>query len=326
MQVNLRPLTLGEVLDQTAQLYRDNFLLFAGISAVYAGMLLVLGLVEIGLEAALQAAHLTMAVQWVVRISAGASVLVAFVAAGTAVAANNRAVGWLHIGMPASIRAAYADILPRLGRYLWLMTITAFFVWLPLAVLYVGYAVFLFIYAHPTGMPAQPGITPRPEAAMRLLMVSGVFGLLLLPAGAYTIVMALRYALAVPACVMEDLKARAAIRRSIALTRGSRGRIFVLGLLAIAIQMGLLLLTQTFFVVTELRHHGAASPGLRVLQQMVAFLTNTLVGPIYATGLTLFYFDQRVRQEGYDIERMMEAAGLMPGGTDSLPSNGASQA
>jgi hypothetical protein len=31
---------------------------------------------------------------------------------------------------------------------------------------------------------------------------------------------------------------------------------------------------------------------------------------MYATGLTLFYYDQRVRKEGYDIEWMMEAAGM----------------
>ena len=40
----------------------------------------------------------------------------------------------------------------------------------------------------------------------------------------------------------------------------------------------------------------------------VAFATNSVIGPMYATGLTLFYYDQRVRKEGYDIERMMEHA------------------
>jgi hypothetical protein len=28
-------------------------------------------------------------------------------------------------------------------------------------------------------------------------------------------------------------------------------------------------------------------------------------------ALTLFYYDQRIRLEGYDIERMMDAAGLI---------------
>ena len=65
--------------------------------------------------------------------------LLAFIFAGAAVAANNRAVGWVHLGEPATIRGAYSSILPRLGRYLWLMTITTFMVWLPCIVLYLGY-------------------------------------------------------------------------------------------------------------------------------------------------------------------------------------------
>ena len=39
--------------------------------------------------------------------------------------------------------------------------------------------------------------------------------------------------------------------------------------------------------------------------------TSTLLGPIFPIALTLFYYDQRIRKEGYDIERMMDAAGLI---------------
>ena len=46
--------------------------------------------------------------------------------------------------------------------------------------------------------------------------------------------------------------------------------------------------------------------------QVAGFLINTFIGPIYSTGLTLFYYDQRVRKEGFDIVWMMEAAGLSP--------------
>jgi hypothetical protein len=40
MSEGLRPLTLGEILDRTAQLYRRNFLLFAGIAAIPTGAML----------------------------------------------------------------------------------------------------------------------------------------------------------------------------------------------------------------------------------------------------------------------------------------------
>ena len=48
METNLRPLSLGEILDRTAQLYRSNFLVFAGIFSIYAGVALVLNLIQIG--------------------------------------------------------------------------------------------------------------------------------------------------------------------------------------------------------------------------------------------------------------------------------------
>lgn len=86
----------------------------------------------------------------------------------------------------------------------------------------------------------------------------------------------------------------------------------MLGLLTIMIQIGLAALTQGFFIVAGIRHKGMLPLWMSVLQQVLAFLTNTFVGPIYATGFTLFYFDQRIRKEGFDIEHMMTAAGMMP--------------
>jgi membrane-anchored glycerophosphoryl diester phosphodiesterase (GDPDase) len=136
------------------------------------------------------------------------------------------------------------------------------------------------------------------------------FLFLLLGALIFGIIMSLRYSLAVPACAVENLKAREAIRRSIQLSKGSRGRIFMLGLLALIIQLGITGLTQGFFIVVGIKHHGVIPVWMSVVQQFLAFLTNTFVGPIYATGFTLFYYDQRVRKEGYDIERMMQTAGM----------------
>ena len=135
--------------------------------------------------------------------------------------------------------------------------------------------------------------------------------------------MTLRYSLAVPACTVENLKAREAIKRSISLSKGSRGRIFMLGLLTIIIEIGLVGLTQGFFVIAGIKSKGMLPLWMSVLQQMLAFLTNTFVGPIYATGFTLFYFDQRIRKEGFDIEHMMAAAGMTsrPVGAELQPAS-----
>ncbi len=311
MDTHFRPLTLGEILDRTAYLYRSNFLLFAGIAAVYSGTLLVLSLLEIGLQELLRIAHMVRPLVWATYSATAVSLLLAFVFAGAAVAANNRAVGWLYLGQPATIRSAYTSILPRLGRYLWLMTITAIVVWLPIVLLYAAYFVVLLRFNHQNAAAAQAASAAGRPSLVFFGIATAVFLLLLIPIGIYTVLQGLRYALAVPACVMEDITARQAIRRSITLSKGSRGRIFLLALLVVAVQFGLLLITQSAFFFLGVRNHGTLPVGIRVLQQIVAFCTNTFIGPIYATGLTLFYYDQRMRKEGYDIERMMELAGLI---------------
>ncbi len=315
MENNLRPLTLGEILDRTAELYRRNFLLFAGIFSVYAGVVLLLGLLQIGLAELLKSLHQTEHLQWLTLTATGLQYLLVFLCAGAALAAINRAVAWVNLGQSASIRAAYASILPRLGRYLWLMTITGFIAWWPTVLLYGGYLLTVFFYlpkgflAHPNAVAAS-GVTPDSSSMLIFGLASIIFVLLLIPAIAYGVIMSLRYSLAVPASVVEETPARPSIRRSITLSQGARGRIFLLGLLVAVIKIGLAGLSQLFFVIFFFKHHGNVGPIALSLSQIVAFFTNSFLGPIYATGITLFYYDQRIRKEGFDIEQMMQAAGL----------------
>ena len=312
METGLRPMNLGEILDRTAQLYRTNFVLFAGIFVIYSGVVLVLNLLALGVEELLKSLHMAGALLWV-RLGSGLmELLVLFLLLGAAVAAICRAVAWVHLGERATIRGAYQSILPRLGRYLWLMTITAVAVWTPVALLYAGYFATIVFYTKKLGThaAAQSAAAAHPMAIAIVGVATVVFILLLIPVGAYTIWMGLRYALALPACVVENLSALKALRRGVELSKGSRGRIFVLGLLIGAIKLGLVLITQSFIFFAIFKHHGQAGAGLTILSQMISFFTNTFLGPIYATGITLFYYDQRVRREGYDIEWMMQAAGL----------------
>lgn len=311
MEPALRPMSLGEILDRTAQLYRTNFVLFAGIFVPYAGWALVLGLLLLGLRQWLRAAHLAQSLLWLRLTLVGVEWLVLFLAVGAAVAATNRAVAWVHLGEPATIRGAYRSILPRLGRYLWLMTFTFFVVWTPMALLYLGFFG-AAAYFHIGQLARSTGTSHPPDSHATLLfgIISIAFFLLMIPAFIYAILMGLRYALALPACVLEDLKAMTAIRRGIDLSKGGRGRIFVLGLLVGVIKLGIVLLSQAFVFVLAFKHHGQLSVGVSATSQVISFFTNIFLGPIYATGITLLYYDQRVRREGYDIEWMMQSAGL----------------
>jgi hypothetical protein len=305
MESNLRPLSLGEILDRTAQLYRTNFLLFAGIFAVYAGVVAVLNLLQIGLTSWL-GPHPAAGVRILSGIAAIIEALLIFLFAGAAMAAINRAVAWVHLGEPATIRGAYQSILPHLGRYLWLMFLVAFYIWAPFLVVCVIAGVGIALVP---GIASGGPISTNPQAGLIVLLI-GIASLLILLWVVYAIWMALRYSLAVLACVVENLKARKAIRRSVELSKGARGRIFMLWLLVFIIEIILIVISQFFIYVLAFLHNGHLGPVAQAISQVIGFFTNSFLGPIYATGLTLFYYDQRVRKEGYDIEWMMQAAGL----------------
>jgi hypothetical protein len=321
MDANLRPMTLGEILDRTAQLYRSNFLLFAGIFIFYAGVSLVFNLAQLGLGRLIETRHLVH-LKWLTYATSGIEIILLLLLVGASIAAISRAVASVHLGEPITIRGAYASTLPRLGRYLWLSAITSFLAWWPIFVLYVG---MIAVFFHYRGILATAGnhtaaaaSAAQAQSTMMMGIFFLVFGLLGIPAVVYGFWMAFRYSLAVPASVVENLKARPAIRRAIELSKGARWRIFVLLLLVGIIKLGIGGITQSFMFVALFKHQGQIPIGMSVLSQFISFCTTTFLGPIGAAGLTLFYFDQRVRKEGFDIEWMMQAAGLEPAAADSL--------
>ena len=157
--------------------------------------------------------------QWGTASVAVVEALVVLMLAGLSIAANNRAVAWVYLDKPATIRDAAKSVLPRLRTYLWLMTITAFRAWAPFAALYVAFIGIAFA-ALPRGFMTNPAAAQT--AAQHdpgAIMAAGLGMLVLMPffalALVYGVWMTLRYSLAVPACVVEDLPATRAIKRSI---------------------------------------------------------------------------------------------------------------
>jgi hypothetical protein len=135
--------------------------------------------------------------------------------------------------------------------------------------------------------------------------------------------------LAIPCAALEDLTAFRSLRRSWALTRGSRWRIASTWL---ALTIASLMLSMSFqwvlrlAVISAVRSTHARWVGYTlypILSQTMNTALAAAFGPIYPIALTLFYYDQRIRKEGFDIERLMESAGLNANAT--LPA-GASDA
>jgi len=316
MDNQLRPLNLGEILDGTAALYRNRFLLFAGISSVFAAAMLAIQLLYLRSLILLGYPDVTAHWQWGTAAVAVFEGLAVWLLAGLSIVAINRAVAWVYLNQPATIRAAVTSVLPQAKRYLWLMTVVGFRAWAPLVMLYVALFAILFSVM-PHGFLAYPGVAPQTPENPVAMMAASLGFLVLFPvmslAVVYGVWMSLRYSLSVPSCVVEGLTAKQAVLRSIHLSEGSRWRIFVLGLLVGAVRMVLVVLAALPSFLFVIKHIGQPVPiGWMIVSQCCNFLINTLIGPIYSIGLTLFYYDQRIRKEGYDIEWMMQAAGLIP--------------
>jgi hypothetical protein len=119
-----------------------------------------------------------------------------------------------------------------------------------------------------------------------------------------------------PIAAIERICGLKALRRSWFLTKSNRWRI-LLSCFAVAIIGWILLATVEFptgLLLSTL--YGSRHFGLTGTQVYAAFcflfqfLMTVVVLPIFPIAVTLFYLDQRVRKEGYDVERMVEAAGL----------------
>ena len=317
MDNQLRPLNLGEILDRTADLYRSRFLFFTGLASIFAAVMLAVQLLHLGSIRLMGYPAIPPHLQWAYIVSLGADYLAISLLAGLSIAAFNRAVAWIYLEKPATIYVAAHSIFAQVRRYLWLMTVTMFRAWGPLFGVY--FLMFAIIFAAGFGGAMfSPGAAQQPSTVGPGALAGALAGILIafllfIPTTIYGVMMWLRYSLAMPACVVEELPVGKAIRRSIDLSEGSRGRIFVLWLLVYVVRLMLGLLFGFPMILLAVKHPGHPIPIAWLLYQQIGiFVVNTLIGPIYSIGLTLFYYDQRIRKEGYDIEWMMQAAGLLP--------------
>lgn len=293
MTTPLRPMTTGELLDRTFNLYRNHFVLFVGIATVPPALMLVVNLIQAGMVA--RPAHSMVGAG--LMAAGGIGMMLAFIAyaVGMAVAhaATVFAVSAVHLGRDTSVAESYGRVKGRYGRVVWVMVQAGLRAFLPSILLIIVAAV---------GIP----ITMKGGGAGRAV-AAFVVVLAMIIAAIAGLVLYLRYALAVPACVLEDIKATAAIHRSMTLSAGSRGRIFVIYVLMVVITYIVLF---AFMIPAGLLSALVAkgSPAVATLFTGLAqFLAATLAGPIATIALSLVYYDQRVRKEAFDIQLMVAA-------------------
>jgi len=303
--VNLTPLSLGELLDQTFSYLRRHFWLFAGIMVAPQALLVGLNLLmQIFLRpprfvpgtrvvpSAQMAAFLGRA-----GVSTLAILLAYYVVYALALGATTYALSEIHLGRATTILESYRAVWRRLGR---LINVT-------LTILIRTFGVFLLAGFVLAFCLVLMGSLPR-----SLVWVSVLLGLALLVGfvitGILLVIFLVRYSVAVPALVLENLSARQALKRSVALTGGFLWRLLVVGVLTWLIRMVVVVLCQSPFTIAVMLvtvKGGYPSIWLSIPGLLVAGICAAATAPLFMIGFALAYYDLRVRKEGFDLEFMM---------------------
>jgi hypothetical protein len=281
---DLRPLSLGEILDRTFSLYRRHFLLFLGITAIPHLLILGFNLLQVLILKApsalpktatqLQAGSGSNVVPF--GILGGLVALIVYVVAFLfAQGGTIYAVSDLYLGRATTIGASLGRMWGQLANLFGVMVLNG------LAIL----------------------------AATIFLIIPGIY-------------VACRLSTCIPAALLEDLGARQSLERSFALTKENAGRAFVIYLLYFALLYAAMFLFMVPFGV--LLAFSAKDPGLMRwamgLMQVGNFLGGVLVGPFVLIATSVFYYDLRVRKEAFDLQMMLNPAGNPASGSATVPS------
>jgi hypothetical protein len=319
MAASMRPLTLGEILDHTVQLYRRNFILFAGISFLPAAFYVVLsGGAGIYFTSRMPAtphpgppdmqSMLALGLFGILFVLIGVPLILGVT--GVVLGALTRAAFQRNRGDSVSVGEAYAYAFQHFWRHIGIFFLQFLFaVIIPFAVCSVGIFAAAMVAALLAGSAAKP-----------LAVLAGLLMLLLIVAVFVVCVWIwLRFCLAFPASVAEQKKAWPSLQRGASLSKGSRGRIFVMYLMvailtfvayyALTIPVDLILKLTLYKSMAGIALLTRPPLVLQLVNLFVNCLERTFVMPIYAIALLLFYNDQRTRKEGYDIEMLMTQAG-----------------
>ena len=296
MNEPLRPMSTGQLLDRTFALYRKNFLLFVGIATVGPAAYLLFELFMVGSgtvpgAGASPGRVAAFGATYVIGMFLGLLVMLAGMTLSHA--ATVRAVAAVHLGRQITIGGAYSALRGRVGRVLGVFVLVA--------LLAGGSAFVIVMIAVMIGTVAVVGGAQGGTAGTVVGALVGIGAAIV--GGVLAIAIWVRYSLAIQACVVEDLRPVASLKRSAVLSKGARGRI-----LAIYFLFGVLSYMLGLAMGALAGGAGTLIPSVitrMILVYVAGFIAGSLTGPLATIGVSLLYYDERVRKEAFDLQLMM---------------------
>jgi hypothetical protein len=276
MRARLRPMGIGDILDETFRLYRENFMLFVATCAVLEVPVQIINfLLRLSTPVAAPltpSPSLTPAQTSALAAGSAASSIgalieafaAAIITAALAVAISNR-----YLNRSVTVGDAYRATMNRLGPLLLAI------VWAGVRLILLGIACIVLI-----GIP-------------------------------FLIYFAVAWSLLSQVVMLENVGGGSASGRSRELIRGYWWK--ALGLFVVVWLLVVILTSIPAVVIGAILGSGAGSLAVRLLiTGIVSLIIGVLVRPIPIAATTLLFYDLKIRKEAFDLEAMVQQAGAPP--------------
>jgi hypothetical protein len=289
--IDLRPMTIGEVLDRTFKLYKSEFWLFAGVMSLPFLLLFVANLgvsiFSTGQITIARSGQMPTGFSPAVLVAAFGGIvllgIMAFILVGIGQAATIFAVSDIYLGKPATIRGCFRQVRGHVLQALGTILLTALALFGSVLLL----AIPIFLLA-------------RVSAWFVVLGILAIFVLI--------IALVCHLSLAVPAAMLEDVGPATALSRSVELSKGFGMQLFLILVLAVGLAIAVVGFISTPFsilMIVKAAKGGQLPIGYLVLQQAATFIGQVIVAPVQTIALSLMYYNLRVRKEGFDLDHLM---------------------
>jgi hypothetical protein len=297
----LHPLTLGELLDRTFALYRHHFWLFVGIMAIPSALSIPMNAVLFaggGFPTAGQPPSATFA--GAVGLAFFAFMVLFWFVYAVAIGAATYAVSESYLGQTSTVLGSYQ----RVRGHFWKIMGLVVNIWLRVVGIFLGVTIVATGIAAVAGVAAAAGGAQTPGV---MGMVGVAVAVAYLAGIVFCFVWLLRYTVSIPALLLENLGIRAAIRRSVQLTKGRKRHLFMAILLAVIMgYIGVIIFQGPFWIAMFVSSQPQQLPGWFLFSYALSgAIGGAITGSLLMIVLVLCYYDTRIRKEAFDLQLMM---------------------
>lgn len=294
MRARLRPMGVGDILDETFRLYRENFTLFISTCAVIEVPIQIISIifgltvfaVSMNFSSDVSSGSFGDAGGAIASIIGGGLLLFIIVVVGYTVlsAALAIVIAQRYLGRTATVGSAYSAAFGRVGA----LILAAIWNGLRIAALFVAVVIVGVILS---------GVSHGLGAFV--LIVGSIAAIV------YAIYLGISWSLYPQAIVLEGTGADAASKRSRGLVAGfwwkALGLYIVAGLLVLI--LGAIIPSIINGILNVVFSSGA---GRVIVDGIVSLIVGILLRPIQIAAATLLFYDLKIRKEAFDLEAMAQ--------------------